>query len=104
MYAVIKTGGKQYKVSPGDSLRVEKLLGEAGEKVELNEVLMVVEGEKVDIGAPLLQGVSVQAEITAQGRGPKILIIKFRRRKHHKKQMGHRQSFTQLKITEIKRA
>lgn len=101
MYALIKTGGKQYKVRERDTLRVEKLAGEEGTTLEITDVLMVVDGDRVDVGAPLVPGAKVQAKITAQGRGPKIMVIKFRRRKHYRKQMGHRQSFTQLEITGI---
>jgi large subunit ribosomal protein L21 len=102
MYAVIRTGGKQYKVSENDTLQVEKLAGDAGSDIELNDVLMVVDGEQVTVGTPTVPGASVQAEIIAQGRGPKVRIIKFRRRKHYRKTQGHRQSITTLKIKAIK--
>jgi large subunit ribosomal protein L21 len=101
MYAVIKTGGKQYKVAENETLVVEKLAGDEGSTIELKDVLMLVDGEKVTIGAPRVQGASVAAEIVGQGRGPKIRIIKFRRRKHYRKTQGHRQSITTLKITAI---
>jgi large subunit ribosomal protein L21 len=101
MYAVFKTGGKQYKASAGDIVRVEKLDAENGSSIELNEVLMVADGDDVRVGAPMLEGGKVTAEVVSHGRGEKIRIIKFRRRKHHMKQMGHRQYYTELKITGI---
>ncbi len=101
MYAVIKTGGKQYKVAEGDVLRVEKLDTEAGKKVKLSDVMMVADGDKVQVGKPFIDGAVVSAEVNSHGRGPKVKIIKFRRRKHHRKQMGHRQSYTEVKITDI---
>lgn len=101
MYAVVATGGKQYRVSPGDVIRVEKLDVEAGETVELDEVLMVADGDDVKVGAPRLEGGKVTAKVLEHGRGKKINIVKFRRRKHHRKQMGHRQSFTELEITDV---
>ncbi len=101
MYAVFKTGGKQYKASAGDIVRVEKLDAENGSSIELNEVLMVADGDDVRVGAPMLEGGKVIAEVVGHGRGEKIRIIKFRRRKHHMKQMGHRQYYTELKITGI---
>jgi large subunit ribosomal protein L21 len=101
MYAVFTTGGKQYRASEGDVLRVEKLDAEKGSTIELDQVLMVGEGEDVRIGAPTVEGGKVTAEVVDHGRGDKIRIIKFRRRKHHMKQMGHRQYYTELKITGI---
>lgn len=101
MYAVIKTGGKQYRVKEGDILRVEQLSTEVGSTVEFPEVLMIMENDKFHVGTPLLKKASVNAEVIAHGRHKKIKIIKFRRRKHHMKQMGHRQNFTQIKITAI---
>ncbi|MDH5300201.1 MAG: 50S ribosomal protein L21 [Gammaproteobacteria bacterium] len=101
MYAVIKTGGKQYRVTEGQTIRVEKLETEKGSTIDLNEVLMVADGEAIKIGTPFVAGSKVSAEVTAHGRADKITIIKFRRRKHHRKQMGHRQYFTELKITGI---
>ena len=101
MYAVFKTGGKQYKASTGDIVRVEKLPADSGESIELNEVLMVADGEDIRVGAPTLDGGKITAEIVGHGRGEKIRIIKFRRRKHHMKQMGHRQHYTEIKITGI---
>ncbi len=102
MYAVIATGGKQYRVSEGDTLKVEKLAGEEGSKVELDQVLMVADGDNIQVGTPLLGKGKVTATIKAQGRGKKVEIIKFRRRKHHRKQMGHRQDFTEIEINKIK--
>ena len=102
MYAVIKTGGKQYKVSKGETLKVEKIAADEGAKVELDQVLMVVDGDDVKVGTPVLKGGKVTAKVKSHGRGKKIEIIKFRRRKHHRKQMGHRQSYTELEITGIK--
>lgn len=101
MYAVIKTGGKQYRVAEGDTLKIEKLDIDAGAIVEFDQVLLVGNGDDVKIGAPVVKGAKVAAEVVTQGRGKKIMIIKFHRRKHHRKQMGHRQSFTEVKITGI---
>ena len=102
MYAVIATGGKQYKVSKGETLRVEKLDGDEGATVKLDKVLMVADGDKVSVGTPVLDKASVTAKIKAQGRGDKVEIIKFRRRKHSRSQMGHRQSYTEIEVTDIK--
>lgn len=101
MYAVIKTGGKQYRVSEGETLRVEKLPAEVGEQVELDQVLMVANGDDIKIGTPVLEGGKVTATVKAHGRGEKVRIIKFRRRKHHMKTQGHRQDYTELEITGI---
>jgi large subunit ribosomal protein L21 len=101
MYAVIKTGGKQYRVSEGDTLRVEKLAADAGASLEIDSVLMVADGDNIQIGAPYVQGGKVTATVVSHGRGDKVEIIKFRRRKHHDKHTGHRQHFTELKITGI---
>ena len=100
MYAVIRTGGKQYRVSEGQSLRVEKLPGSKGDKVTFSEVLLLG-GEAPKIGRPLIQGAAVAAEITAQDRGPKLVVFKFRRRKNYRRKNGHRQPYTELKITGI---
>lgn len=100
MYAVIRTGGKQYRVSEGQTLRVEKLPGGAGDKVTFSEVLLVG-GDTTKIGQPLVSGASVSAEIKAQDKGPKIVIFKFRRRKNYRRKTGHRQPYTELKITGI---
>ena len=101
MYAVIKTGGKQYRVSQGDRIRVESLAADEGASVNLDEVLMIGEGASVTVGEPLIADASVSARVLAHGRGKKVSIIKFRRRKHHRKQMGHRQNYTELEITGI---
>lgn len=103
MYAVIKTGGKQYRVAQGDRLRVEKLAGNVGDSVTLGEVLLVGgDGEgSIKIGTPVLGGAKVEAKIVAQDRGPKITIFKFRRRKNYRRKSGHRQPFTALEITGI---
>lgn len=101
MYAVIKTGGKQYRVTEGEILKVEKLDTAAGESLEISDVLLIANGEELKVGAPVIEGARVTAEVISHGRGPKIRIIKFKRRKHHRKQMGHRQWFTELKITGI---
>ncbi len=101
MYAVIATGGKQYRVSQGDKLRVEKLDVAEGESVDLDQVLMVVDGDDVKIGTPVVEGGKVTAEVKNHGRGDKVDIIKFRRRKHHMKRQGHRQAYTELEITGI---
>jgi len=100
MYAVIKTGGKQYKVTEGDFLKVEKLVGEVGESVEFAEVLMIG-GEKIAIGAPIVAGATVMAKIAAQGKDKKILVFKSKRRKGTRKLRGHRQHKTVLKIEKI---
>ena len=102
MYAVIRTGGKQYKVQAGDTVRVERLETEAGKTVKLSEVLMLVDDDKVSVGDPLLKGTSVTAKVNAHGRGRKINVVKFKRRKHHRKQQGHRQAYTELSIVDIK--
>lgn len=104
MYAVIKTGGKQYRVAQGDRLRVEKLAGNVGDAVTLAEVLLVVDprsGDGIKIGKPVVGGAKVEAKIIAQDRGEKIIIFKFRRRKNYRRKTGHRQPFTALEITGI---
>ncbi len=101
MYAVIKTGGKQYRVSEGQTLRVEKLEIEEGTSVEFDKVLMVTDGVHINIGTPYLEGAKVSATVKSQGRGQKLRIIKFRRRKHYRKTQGHRQLYTELLISGI---
>jgi len=101
MYAVIVTGGKQYKVREGERLKVEKLEVATGETITFDRVLLVGKDENVQIGTPVVEGAKVTGEVVAQGRHKKIRIIKFRRRKHHMKQQGHRQWFTEIKITGI---
>ncbi|HET8883311.1 MAG TPA: 50S ribosomal protein L21 [Solimonas sp.] len=101
MYAVIKTGGKQYKVAQGDTLKIETLVADVGSIVSFDEVLMVGIGEQVKVGAPFVAGGAVKAEVLAHGRGDKIRIVKHRRRKHYHTEQGHRQNFTEVKVTEI---
>ena len=100
MYAVIRTGGKQYRVSQGDTLRIEKLPGDVGSSVTFGEVLMLG-GEQLSIGKPLVKGAKVSAEIVAQDRAKKIIVFKMRRRKNYRRKNGHRQWFTEVKITGI---
>lgn len=100
MYAVIKTGGKQYRVSEGDRLRVEKLAGDVGDKLEFNDVLMVG-GDKVAVGTPFVSGAKVNAEIVGQGRSKKVIVFKIKRRKGYRRKHGHRQAFTELKVTGV---
>jgi large subunit ribosomal protein L21 len=101
MYAIIVTGGKQYRVMKDEVLRVEKIDAETGANVEINEVLMVGNGDSVTVGTPTVEGAKVTATVKSHGRLDKIRIVKFRRRKHHRKQMGHRQHFTEIQITGI---
>lgn len=101
MFAVFKSGGKQHKVAEGDLVKLEKLELEPGATVEFDQVLMIANGDDVKVGAPVVPGGKVIAEVVTHGRGTKIRVIKFRRRKHYRKQMGHRQWFTQVKITGI---
>ena len=100
MYAVIRTGGKQYRVSEGDRVRVEKLAGDVGSTIVLDDVLMLG-GETVSIGKPVLAGAKVTATITGQDRAKKIIVFKFRRRKNYRRKNGHRQPYTELKITGV---
>jgi large subunit ribosomal protein L21 len=101
MYAVFQSGGKQHRVSEGQVLRLEKLDVETGANVEFDSVLMIANGEEITVGAPLVEGGKVVAEVIKHGRGDKVKIVKFRRRKHSRKQQGHRQWFTEVKITAI---
>ena len=101
MYAVIKTGGKQYRVAENDVLDVEKLAGDAGATIEFTEVLMVGEGESVKVGKPLIAGAKVVAELVEQTRGPKLIAFKKRRRKNSRRKKGHRQDLTTVRITDI---
>ncbi len=101
MYAVVKTGGKQYRVAEGDKLRVESLKAAEGDAIELGEVLMLSDGDKVTVGTPIIEGAKVSATVTSHGRGKKVEIIKFRRRKHYRRQAGHRQNYTEVQITGI---
>jgi large subunit ribosomal protein L21 len=104
MYAIIKTGGKQYRVAPDDTLEVERLPGNAGDTVELAEVLMIAGDDGIEVGAPFVAGATVSAELVAQTRGDKIIIFKKRRRKHYRRRQGHRQDLTLLKVTAINAA
>jgi large subunit ribosomal protein L21 len=100
MYAVIKTGGKQYRVTEGDRLRIEKLPGDVGSAITFDEVLMLG-GDKVAVGKPLVAGAKVMATIVAQDRAKKVIVFKFRRRKNYRRKRGHRQPFTEIKITGV---
>ncbi len=101
MYAVIKTGGKQYKVSPGDKIKVEQIPADIGADIQLDQVLAVGSGDQIRIGAPLVGGAAVSATVLSQGRHPKVRIFKMRRRKHYQKHQGHRQNYTELLISQI---
>ena len=101
MYAVIKTGGKQYRVTSGETLKIETIPGDVGSPVVLDKVLMVANGDKLSVGKPLLTGASVKATIVAHGRGDKVRIFKMRRRKHYRKSQGHRQNYTEIEILGI---
>jgi large subunit ribosomal protein L21 len=103
MYAVIMTGGKQYRVKAGESLKVAKLELAVGDAVAIDKVLMAGEGESVEIGTPYLENVKIGATVVSHGRHDKIKVIKFRRRKHHMKRQGHRQDYTEIKITDIQK-
>jgi large subunit ribosomal protein L21 len=104
MYAVIATGGKQYRVSEGTVLRIEKLEADAGANVEFDQVLLVANGDKVTIGAPLVTGGKVTATVQSHGQGDKVTFVKFRRRKHYMRRGGHRQQYTEVKVTGIQGA
>ena len=101
MYAVIKTGGKQYRVVAGEKLKIEQIPAEVGAEITLDQILMVGEGETVQIGAPLLAGATVKATVLSQGRHDKVTIFKMRRRKHYQKHQGHRQNYTEIRIDDI---
>jgi len=101
MYAVIKTGGKQYRVSEGDSLKIEKLDAAEGGDIEFDQVLMIGDGDQVTVGTPVIEGGTVSATVESHGRGKKVHIFKMRRRKNSRRRMGHRQSYTEVKITGI---
>jgi large subunit ribosomal protein L21 len=101
MYAVVKTGGKQYKVAPGEKLKVEQLPADVGAEVILDQVLMVAEGESVRLGQPIVEGATVKATVVSHGRHATVKIFKMRRRKHYQKHQGHRQNYTELKIETI---
>ena len=101
MYAVIKTGGKQYKVSAGEKLKIESILADVGSEIVLDQVLLVADGDNVTAGTPLVAGATVKATVVAHGRGEKIKIFKLRRRKHFRKTLGHRQNYTEIQISGI---
>jgi len=101
MYAIVKTGGKQYQVTQGERLRVEKLAGDVGDSIDLEEVLMVVDGEKITVGQPLVDGAKISAKIVEQDKAKKVLVYKKKRRKGYEVRNGHRQFFTSLEITAI---
>ena len=101
MYAVIEAGGKQHRVVEGEVIKVEKIEAETGSTIDFDRVLMVGEDESIKVGAPVVDGAKVSAEVIQHGRGDKVNIVKFKRRKHHMKRQGHRQWFTEIKITAI---
>ena len=102
MYAVIKTGGKQYRVSAGEKLKVESLPAEVGAQITLDHVLLVADGENIKTGTPTVAGASVMATVVGHGRGEKVKIFKMRRRKHYRKTLGHRQNYTEIQVGEIR--
>ena len=101
MYAVIKTGGKQYRIQVGEKLKIEQLKAENGSELVIDQVLMVADGDKVSVGTPLVNGAKVNATVLGQGRHDKVRIFKMRRRKHYQKHQGHRQNYTEIQITSI---
>jgi large subunit ribosomal protein L21 len=101
MYAVIKTGGKQYRVAPGENIKIESLEADVGATIVLDQVLMVADGEAVKLGTPTVSGAKVSATVVSHGRGPKIRIFKMRRRKHYQKTQGHRQNYTEIRVDAI---
>jgi large subunit ribosomal protein L21 len=101
MYAVIKTGGKQYRVAPGEKIKIEQIPADIGAQIVLDQVLMVADGDAVKLGTPLVSGATVSATVIAQGRGVKVKIFKMRRRKHYMKTQGHRQNYTEIRVDSI---
>lgn len=101
MYAVVKTGGKQYRVTAGEKLRIERLVADVGQEIVLDQVLLVADGDALKIGAPLVSGAQVKAKVLSHGRGEKIRIFKLNRRKHYRKSQGHRQNYTEIEILGI---
>jgi large subunit ribosomal protein L21 len=101
MYAVIKTGGKQYRVTPGENIKIEQIAADVGAQIVLDQVLMVSDGEAVKVGNPLVSGAKVSATVVAHGRGTKVKIFKFRQRKHSQKTQGHRQNYTEIRVDSI---
>ncbi|MFP3868673.1 MAG: 50S ribosomal protein L21 [Desulfobacteraceae bacterium] len=102
MYAIVQTGGKQYRISPQDIIRVEKLSGELGDEIVLDQVLMVAAGDEIQIGQPRVEGASVVGQIIRQGKGKKVLVFKMKRRKGYRRKRGHRQLYTALQVKEIR--
>ncbi len=101
MYAVVKTGGKQYKVAAGEKLKIEQIAADVGQEIVFDQVLAVGQGDQLQIGAPVIAGASVKATVVAQGRHDKVRIFKMRRRKHYQKRQGHRQNYTEVEISSI---
>ena len=101
MYAVVKTGGKQYRITPGENLKVEQISADVGAEVVLDQVLMVGDGDSVRLGQPTLAGATVKATVVSHGRGDKVTIFKMRRRKHYQKTQGHRQNYTEIRVDSI---
>ena len=101
MYAVVKTGGKQYRVSAGEKLKIEQIPAEVGSEIVLDQVLLVADGEAITMGTPLVTGAQIKARVVSQGRGEKVRIFKMRRRKHYRKSQGHRQNYTEIEILGI---
>ena len=101
MYAVIRTGGKQYRVSAGEKLKIERIAGDVGQEIVLDQVLLVADGEALKMGAPLVAGARVKAKVLAHGRGDKVRIFKLNRRKHYRRSQGHRQNYTEIEILGI---
>ena len=101
MYAVVKTGGKQYRVSAGEKLKIEQITAEVGQEIVLDQVLVVADGDALKMGTPLVTGATVKAKVLSQGRGDKVRIFKMRRRKHYRKSQGHRQNYTEIEILGI---
>jgi len=101
MYAVVKTGGKQYRVSAGEKLRIERVVADVGQEIVLDQVLLVADGDALKMGAPLVSGAKVKAKVLSHGRGEKIRIFKLNRRKHYRKSQGHRQNYTEIEILGI---
>ena len=101
MYAVIKTGGKQYRVEAGEKIRIEQILSEIGSELVIDQVLMIADGNNISMGKPLVNGATVRATVLGQGRHDKVRIFKMRRRKHYQKHQGHRQNYTEIQITGI---
>jgi large subunit ribosomal protein L21 len=101
MYAVIQTGGKQYRVSAGEKLKIERIAGDVGQEIVLDQVLMVADGDALKLGAPLVAGARVKAKVLKHGRGEKVRIFKLNRRKHYRRSQGHRQNYTEIEILDI---